>query len=168
MTKLCSAILVPLMIGMFTVITTIQESRRSQLQCDAERMKIEQQAQLKQEADVRQGEVDTLKIKEERDREDNNHLELFIQVLTILNLPHNQIRDTGVRQLAGVLQINKRLEDGNIAKKEAYVAYKTCSEDPLCRLMATSKTLIFIIEMSILGLYIIDWQLAYEELNEAP
>ncbi|CAF3805766.1 unnamed protein product, partial [Rotaria sp. Silwood1] len=46
MTKLCSAILVPLMIGMFTVITTIQESRRSQLQRDAEMMKIEQQAQL--------------------------------------------------------------------------------------------------------------------------
>ncbi|CAF4885826.1 unnamed protein product, partial [Rotaria sp. Silwood1] len=156
MTKLCSAILVPLMIGMFTVITTIQESRRSQLQRDAEMMKIEQQAQLK----VSNANFDQANLEQ--------HLELFIQVLTILNLPHNQIRDTGVRQLAGVLQINKRLEDGNIAKKEAYVAYKTCSEDPLCRLMATSKTLIFIIEMSILGLYIIDWQLAYEELNEAP
>ncbi|CAF3667366.1 unnamed protein product [Rotaria sp. Silwood1] len=64
--------------------------------------------------------------------------------------------------------ILNRLEDGNIAKRETYVAHITCSEDPLCWLMTTSKSLLFIIEVSILGLYKIDWQLAYEELNEAP
>ncbi|CAF4656530.1 unnamed protein product [Rotaria sp. Silwood1] len=64
--------------------------------------------------------------------------------------------------------ILNRLEDGNIAKRETYVAHITCSEDPLCWLMTTSKSLLFIIEVSILGLYKIDWQLAYEELNGAP
>lgn len=37
------------------------------------------------------------------------------------------------------LIIFQRLDDGNIAKKETYVAHITCSNDPLSWLMATSK-----------------------------
>ncbi|CAF3681386.1 unnamed protein product [Rotaria sordida] len=81
--------------------------------------------------------------------------------------PDGLVRPYIAHEAMGFYILN-RLEDGNIAKRETYVAHITCSEDPLCWLMATSKSLLFIIEISILGLYKIDWQLAYEELNEVP
>ncbi|CAF4190264.1 unnamed protein product [Rotaria sp. Silwood2] len=81
--------------------------------------------------------------------------------------PDGLVRPYIAHEAMGFYILN-RLEDGNIAKRETYIAHITCSEDPLCWLMATSKSLLFITEVSILGLYKIDWQLAYEELNEVP
>ncbi|CAF3952723.1 unnamed protein product [Rotaria sordida] len=80
--------------------------------------------------------------------------------------PDDLVRPHIAHETLGFYILN-RLEDGNIVKKETYVAHIICSEYPLCWLMATLKSLLFTIEMSILGLYRIDCQLAYEELNEA-
>ncbi|CAF0897873.1 unnamed protein product [Adineta steineri] len=54
--KLASAILVPLMIGVFTFVTALQESRTSQMQRDADFTRSERAAQLQREAENRQRE----------------------------------------------------------------------------------------------------------------
>ncbi|CAF2390576.1 unnamed protein product [Rotaria sp. Silwood2] len=64
--------------------------------------------------------------------------------------------------------ILNRLEDGNYAKSDTYVAHITCSDSPLSWLMATSKRLLFVTEISFLGLYEIDWEILYEDLKEEP
>ncbi|CAF4257432.1 unnamed protein product, partial [Rotaria sp. Silwood2] len=64
--------------------------------------------------------------------------------------------------------ILNRLEDGNYAKSDTYVAHINCSENPLSWLMATSKRLLFVTEISFLGLYGLDWKISYEDLKEEP
>jgi hypothetical protein len=52
--KLTLAVVVPLMIGIFTVVMALQESKSAQFQRDADIVRIERQAQLQQEAEARQ------------------------------------------------------------------------------------------------------------------
>lgn len=72
LTKLASAILVPVMIGIFTVVTTLQESQRAQLQRNSDIEKIERQAQL-------QREMDASKMKEQHAYDESNLREVRIQ-----------------------------------------------------------------------------------------
>ncbi|CAF4774558.1 unnamed protein product, partial [Rotaria socialis] len=44
----------------------------------------------------------------------------------------------------------------------------TINESPPSWLLATSKRLLFVTEISFLGLYKIDWEILYEELKEEP
>ncbi|CAF5065665.1 unnamed protein product, partial [Rotaria sp. Silwood1] len=67
------------MIGAFTVVTTLQESKRVQLQREADMTKLERQAELQQEAEKRQGEVDALKIKEQQEHESQSAKEIRMQ-----------------------------------------------------------------------------------------
>ncbi|CAF3665998.1 unnamed protein product, partial [Rotaria sordida] len=55
-----------------------------------------------------------------------------------------------------------------MAKSDTYVAHIICSESSPSWLMATSKRLLFITEISSLDLYGIDWQIAYEDLKQEP
>jgi len=64
--------------------------------------------------------------------------------------------------------ILNRLEEGKYAKLDTYVAHITCLESPPSWLLATSKRLLFVTEISFLGLYEIDWAIPYEELKEEP
>ncbi|CAF1265249.1 unnamed protein product [Rotaria sordida] len=64
--------------------------------------------------------------------------------------------------------ILNRLEDGSYAKSDTYVAHITCSDSPLSWLVATSKHLLFVTEVSFLGMYELDWGIPYEELKEEP
>ncbi|CAF1212266.1 unnamed protein product [Rotaria magnacalcarata] len=64
--------------------------------------------------------------------------------------------------------ILNRLEDGKYSKSDTYVAHITCSESPQSCLLATSIRLLFVTEISFLGLYEIDWEILYEELKEEP
>ncbi|CAF1671624.1 unnamed protein product, partial [Adineta ricciae] len=64
--------------------------------------------------------------------------------------------------------ILNRLHDGKYAKTDTYVAHITCSESPPSWLLATSKRLLFVTEISFLGLYEVDWHIEYEELKEEP
>ncbi|CAF2764840.1 unnamed protein product [Rotaria sp. Silwood2] len=64
--------------------------------------------------------------------------------------------------------ILNRLANGKFAKSDTYVAHITCSERPVSWLMATSGRLLFITEISFLGLYEIDWEIPYDELKEEP
>ncbi|CAF2933999.1 unnamed protein product [Rotaria sp. Silwood2] len=64
--------------------------------------------------------------------------------------------------------ILNRLANGKFAKSDTYVAHITCSEHPVSWLMATSGRLLFITEISFLGLYEIDWEIPYDELKEEP
>lgn len=70
--KLASAILVPVMIGIFTVVTTLQESQRAQLQRNSDMEKIGRQAQL-------QREMDAVKMKEQQEYDESNLREERIQ-----------------------------------------------------------------------------------------
>ncbi|CAF1306589.1 unnamed protein product [Rotaria sordida] len=67
------------MIGAFTVVTTLQESRTARLQRDADMTKLERQAQLQQETEKRQREVDALKMKEQQHYNDLNAKEIRMQ-----------------------------------------------------------------------------------------
>ncbi|CAF3974679.1 unnamed protein product [Adineta steineri] len=49
-----------------------------------------------------------------------------------------------------------KLDNGKYAKTDTYVAHITCSDSPSSWLLATSKRLLFIPEISFLGLYEID------------
>ena len=91
--KLVSAILVPLMIGAFTVVTTLQESKNAQMQRDAELAKMEHQAQLQREAEKRQREADAVKIKEQQERDDMNAKEIRIQ----------SVYDTFMRDMSSIV-----------------------------------------------------------------
>ncbi|CAF3414761.1 unnamed protein product [Rotaria sp. Silwood1] len=51
------------------------------------------------------------------------------------------------------LYILNRLENRQYAKTDTYVAHIICSENPLSWLMATSKRILFITEISLLGIY---------------
>ncbi|CAF0751812.1 unnamed protein product [Rotaria sordida] len=64
--------------------------------------------------------------------------------------------------------ILNRLQEGKYAKSDTYIAHITCTEHPLSWLMATSRRLLFITEISFLGLYETDWEIPYEELKEEP
>ncbi|CAF0841714.1 unnamed protein product [Adineta steineri] len=67
----------------------------------------------------------------------------------------------------GFFILNK-LEDGKYAKFDTYVAHITCSDDPPSWLLATSKRLLCVTEISFHGLYEIDWRIEYEDLKEEP
>ncbi|CAF1542330.1 unnamed protein product [Adineta steineri] len=67
----------------------------------------------------------------------------------------------------GFFILNK-LKNGKYAKTDTYVAHITCSDNPPSWLLATSKRLLFITEISFLGLYEIDWRIEYEDLREEP
>ncbi|CAF1000299.1 unnamed protein product [Rotaria sordida] len=71
------------------------------------------------------------------------------------------------RKAMGFFILN-RLKEWKYAKSDTYVAHITCSESPASWLMATSKRLLFITEISSLDLYGIDWQIAYEDLKQEP
>ncbi|UJR07507.1 hypothetical protein I4U23_011796 [Adineta vaga] len=58
--QLISTILVPLMIGSFAIVTTLQESNSAQLQRQAEIIKMERQAQLQEDAEKRQGDKEII------------------------------------------------------------------------------------------------------------
>ncbi|CAF4006334.1 unnamed protein product, partial [Adineta steineri] len=67
----------------------------------------------------------------------------------------------------GFFILNK-LENGKYAKTDTYVAHITCAGSPPSWLLATSKRLFFVTEISFLGLYEIDWRIEYEDLKEEP
>ncbi|CAF0886255.1 unnamed protein product [Rotaria sordida] len=71
------------------------------------------------------------------------------------------------RKAMGFFILN-RLKEWKYAKSDTYVAHITCSESPASWLMATSKRLLFITEISSLDLYGTDWQIAYEDLKQEP
>ncbi|CAF3246735.1 unnamed protein product [Rotaria sp. Silwood2] len=54
--------------------------------------------------------------------------------------------------------IFKRLEDGNYAKSDTYVAHINCSE--------SSLRLLFVTKISSPGFYELDWEISYEDLKE--
>jgi hypothetical protein len=78
------------------------------------------------------------------------------------------------------------LEKGKYAKTDTYVAHITCSDSPPSWFMATSKyfsfltqnlfrifhhffrRVLFVTEISFLGLYEIDWKMNYVDLHEIP
>ncbi|CAF4369928.1 unnamed protein product, partial [Adineta steineri] len=64
--------------------------------------------------------------------------------------------------------ILNRLKNGRYAKTDTYVAHIICLDSPPSWLLATSKRLLFITEISFLGLYKIDWRIEYEDLREEP
>ncbi|CAF3776716.1 unnamed protein product, partial [Rotaria sp. Silwood1] len=64
--------------------------------------------------------------------------------------------------------ILNKLKERKYAKSDTYIAHITCSENPPSRLMATSKRLLFVTEISFFDLYEIDWQIEYENLKEEP
>ena len=64
--KVFAAILVPLMIGAFTVVTTLQESNGARSQREAELTRIEREGQLQQAAEERQRTADQLKSRDEQ------------------------------------------------------------------------------------------------------
>ncbi|CAF3386362.1 unnamed protein product [Rotaria sp. Silwood1] len=83
-----------------------------------------------------------------------------------IRYPRHIARDGLVRpyishEAMGFFILN-RLKEGKYAKSDTYVAHITCSEHPV------SWRLLFITEISFLGLYEIDWEISYEELKEEP
>ncbi|UJR10669.1 hypothetical protein I4U23_014864 [Adineta vaga] len=65
--------------------------------------------------------------------------------------------------------ILNRLEDGKYSKSgDTYVAHITCLDNLSSWLIATSKRLLFVTEISFLGSYEIDWEIEYSELKENP
>ena len=78
-TKLFAAILVPLMIGAFTVVTTLQDSSGARSQREADLIRIEREAQLQQAAEERQRIADQLKSHEEQSYRDRAANELRIE-----------------------------------------------------------------------------------------
>ncbi|CAF0895845.1 unnamed protein product [Rotaria sp. Silwood1] len=94
------------------------------------------------------------------------------EVVRRIRYPRHVGRDGIVRpyvahEATGFYILN-RLEDGTYAKSDTYVAHITCSDSPLSWLMATSKRLLFVTEVSFLGLYEADWEIPYEELKDEP
>ncbi|CAF1138697.1 unnamed protein product [Adineta steineri] len=94
------------------------------------------------------------------------------EVVRRVRYPRHVGRDGLVRpyishEAMGFFILNK-LEDGKYAKIDTYVAHITCSDNPPSWLLATSKRLLFITEISFLGLYEIDWRIEYEDLKEEP
>ena len=76
--KLLAAILVPLMIGIFTVVTTMQESKTARLQ---------------RETEMRQRAIDALKTKEQQERDDIRANEIRIQ----------NIYDTFMKEMSSIV-----------------------------------------------------------------
>ncbi|CAF1260195.1 unnamed protein product [Adineta steineri] len=64
--------------------------------------------------------------------------------------------------------ILSKLENGKYAKTDTYIAHITCADSPPSWLLATSKRLFFVTEISFLGIYEIDWRIEYEDLKEEP
>ncbi|UJR35157.1 hypothetical protein I4U23_027926 [Adineta vaga] len=94
------------------------------------------------------------------------------EVIRRVRYPRHVGRDGLVRpyishEAMGFFILN-RLHDGKYAKIDTYVAHITCSESPPSWLLATSKRLLFVTEISFLGLYEVDWHIEYEELKEEP
>ncbi|CAF1256037.1 unnamed protein product [Rotaria sordida] len=94
------------------------------------------------------------------------------QIVRRVRYPRHVGRDGLVRPYipheAMGLYILNRLEDRRYAKTDTYVAHITCSESPMSWLMATSKRILFVTEISILGTYEVDWTISYVELYEIP
>ncbi|CAF1279009.1 unnamed protein product [Rotaria magnacalcarata] len=94
------------------------------------------------------------------------------EVLRRVRYPRHVGRDGLVRpyiahEAMGFFILN-RLHEGIYTKSDIYVAHITSSETPRAWLMATSKRLLFVTEISFLGLYEVDWKIVYEELKEEP
>lgn len=83
--KLISAILIPIMIGIFTIITTLNESKQAQIQRGSDIEKIERQAKL-------QREMDAFKMKEQQEYEEHNLKEIRIQ----------NVYDTFIRDMSSI------------------------------------------------------------------
>ncbi|CAF4537545.1 unnamed protein product, partial [Rotaria magnacalcarata] len=64
--------------------------------------------------------------------------------------------------------ILNRLDNRRYAKTDTYIAHMTCSDSPPSWLMATSKRILFVTEISIFGTYNIDWKIAYLDLQGMP
>ncbi|CAF4508473.1 unnamed protein product, partial [Rotaria socialis] len=94
------------------------------------------------------------------------------KVLRCVRYPRQIGRDGLVRvyiahEAMGFFILN-RLHEGKYTKSDIYVAHITCSETPLAWLLATSKRLLFVTEISFLGVFEVDWEMEYEELKEEP
>ncbi|CAF2960680.1 unnamed protein product [Rotaria sp. Silwood2] len=77
--KLFAAILVPLMIGAFTVVTTLQDSNSTRYQREADLTRMERQGQLQGAAEKCQNIADLAKLHEQQDSNDRAAKELRMQ-----------------------------------------------------------------------------------------
>ncbi|CAF3152907.1 unnamed protein product [Rotaria sp. Silwood2] len=77
--KLFAAILVPLMIGAFTVVTTLQDSNSARYQREADLTRMERQGQLQEEVEKRQRLADLEKLHEQQDYNDRAAKEARMQ-----------------------------------------------------------------------------------------
>lgn len=77
--KLFAAILVPLMIGAFTVVTTIQESNNTRSQREADFKRVERQAKLQDELEQRKSMSDMIQLHEQQEHADRMAKEARIQ-----------------------------------------------------------------------------------------
>lgn len=77
--KLFAAILVPLMIGAFTVITTLHDSNSARYQREADLLRMERQGKLQEETEKRQRLTDLEKIREQQNYNDRVAKEARIQ-----------------------------------------------------------------------------------------
>ncbi|CAF4770749.1 unnamed protein product [Rotaria sp. Silwood2] len=91
--KLFAAILVPLMIGAFTVVTTLQDSNNTRYQREADLTRMEGQGQLQEAAEKRQNLADLAKLHEQQDYNDRAAKELRIQ----------NVYDTYMRDLTSII-----------------------------------------------------------------
>ncbi|CAF1367243.1 unnamed protein product, partial [Rotaria sordida] len=91
--KLFAAILVPLMIGAFTVVTTLQDSKSARYQRETELTRMERQEQLQEAAEKRQRLADLAKLHEQQNYNDQAAKELRIQ----------NVYDAYMRDLTGIV-----------------------------------------------------------------